>query len=98
MAAFAAGGDRMGAHAFAELDNGNEAVAVIAVPALGPGLLLGSERGERAVAPFRKRHRQARRVVAVGRVDCRRDALDAVDFAPWHIPAAEVAVEASDGG
>src|SRR5206468_8417374 len=98
MAALAAGGDGVGANALAELDHRDETVAVIAVPALRPRLLLGAERCERAVAALGERHRKARFRVAVRRVDRRRGALDAVDLAPRHLPAAKVAVQASDRG
>src|SRR4051794_9796947 len=88
----------MRADALPELNHGDEAVPIIAIPALRPRLLLGAQRRERAVAALRERHRQARRSVAVRRIDGRGDALNAVDLAPWHLPPAEVAVEASDRG
>src|SRR4051794_41919633 len=86
----------MRADAFAELDHRDEAVAVIAVPALRPRFLLGAERGERTVAPLGERHRKARGIVAIRRIDRGRDALDAVDLSPRNLPAAKVACEASD--
>src|SRR5256885_13984770 len=98
MTALAAGRPRARADPLAELDHRDEAVAVIAVPTLRARLLLGTERGERAIAAFGKWHRQAGRTIAVGRIDCRRDALDPVDLAPGHLPASEIGVQASDCG
>src|SRR3954451_11396122 len=71
VAALASGGNRAGADALAELDHGDEAVAIVAVPPLGARPGLRAEGGERAVAAFRKRHRDARRGIAIGRVDLR---------------------------
>src|SRR6478672_3788005 len=97
MPALAAGRHRMSADPRRlELDHRDEAIAVIAVPALGPGLLLGTERGERAVAAFGEWDGQARRAVAVRRTDGVRDALDAVDLTPRHVPAAEILGQAND--
>src|SRR6476620_6077915 len=97
MPAFAAGRHRMSADPRRlELDHRDEAIAVIAVPALGPGLLLGTERGERAIAALRERHGQARGTVAVRWADGVRDTLDSVDLAPRHIPAAEIPGQAND--
>src|SRR5438270_13001970 len=96
MPALAPGGDGVSPNALAELDHRDEAVAVIAVPAFGPRLLLGAERSERAIAAFRERHRKARRAGAVGRADRRRDALDSVNLAPRQLPAAEIPGQPGD--
>src|SRR5690606_11835491 len=50
MAAGAAGGDRAGAHPLAELDHGDEAVAVGAVVTLRARVTARAERGQRAPA------------------------------------------------
>ena len=84
--------------ALPELDHRDEAVSVIAIPALRARLLLGSKRGERAVAALGEGDRKAWRVVAIGRTDCRRDALDPVDLAPRLLPTAKVTSEAGDRG
>src|SRR5438270_2093250 len=96
MPALAAGRDRMGANAFAEFDDRNEAVAVIAedVPCdLGDAHL---DRCERAVSSWSEGHRNARRIIAEMRGNRGRDALDAVDLAPRHLPPPEVARELAD--
>src|SRR5437870_1463907 len=98
MAALAARRDRARANPLAELDHRDEAVAVIAVPALRPRLRLRAKRGERAVAALGEGHRQAGGAVAVRRIDRRRDALDAVDLAPRHPPAAEITRQPGERG
>src|SRR6476620_5340937 len=91
VAALPAGGDRMCPHLWPELHHRDKAVARSAVPA--PGARLGSrtERGERAVIARREGYRDAGRGIAERMVDGARDALEAVDLAPRHAPAAKVA-------
>src|SRR5688572_4663425 len=93
VAALTAGGDSAGFHAVAELDDGDEAVAARAVPALAALEGPRPERGERAPARRGEAHGQARRCVAERVHDRRADALEAVDLAPRRAPAAEVLLE-----
>src|SRR6476646_3603376 len=96
MAALAARGHRVGADPLAEFDHGDEAVAVIAVPALGPRSRQRAEGRERPVTALAERHRDAGRGIAIGWLDRRGDALEAVDLAPRHLPPTEVALELSE--
>ena len=95
IAALAAGGDRARPDLRAELDDRDEAVAVIAVHV--PGRFAGRAPND-ASEPYlrgRERYRDARRIVAERRLDRRARSLEAVDLAPRHRPAAEVALSAS---
>src|SRR5689334_19193511 len=96
MAAFAAGGDGAGAHALAEFHHGDEAVPIVAVPALSPLPRHRTDRGEGAVATFGEWNREAGCCVAISRLDRGIDALEAIELAPWDLPTAEVALEPGD--
>src|SRR5262245_17682908 len=94
MAALAARGHRARADPRAELDHRDEAVAVVAIPAPRPGLGFGPNGCERTKRSLSEGHGDARRRIAVlGVGDRRRNPLKAVDLAPWHLPAAEVALQ-----
>ena len=95
MAALAARGDRSGADALAELDHRDEAVAVSrrtisSCPGFGPRARTRRANRKR---PRRTASAMLGRGVAERLVDRGRDALEAVDLAPRHLPAAEVALE-----
>ena len=94
MAALAAGGDGARADPLAELDHRDEAVAVGAVQALRARL----RRAPNEASEPHSRTRTATGMLGAaslnGGVDRRRDALEAVDLAPRHLPAAEVALQA----
>src|SRR6185312_166438 len=90
VAAFAAGGDRAGMHFRAELDCRDEAVAAGAVIALRARPAMRAERSQRAPARGGERHRDAWLAVVELLHDVAVDALEAVDLAPRHAPAAEV--------
>jgi hypothetical protein len=77
-----------------EFDGGDEAVAAVAVDALG--LLLGhhAERGQRTPVGRGEGDRPARLAVVVLLVDVAADALEAVDLAPGRLPGAEVGASA----
>src|SRR6185312_2994534 len=94
MTAFAAGGDRAGAYLRAELDRRDEAVAAGAVVAFRAGPAVRTERGQRTPARGGERHRDARLAVVEFLHDVAVDALEAVDLAPRHAPAAEVLLQA----
>src|SRR3954453_13479596 len=96
MAALAARGHCVGTHTWAELDDRDEAVAIVAIPALRSRLRLRTNGCERAVTPLGKRHRDARRGVAVARMDRGGDSLEAVELSPGQLPAAEVARQRHD--
>src|SRR3954470_13055579 len=96
IAAFAAGRDGVGTHARPELDYRDKAVAVGAVEALGRFRRVHFERGQRSVFSLTERHRNARRVVAEPGRDRRRNALEAIDLAPRHLPASEVALKLAE--
>src|SRR6185295_2901184 len=96
IAAFAAGGNRVGTNPRAELDHRDKAVPVIAEDMLGRLRNMHLKGRKRAVFSLREGHWNARTVVAELRGDRRRDALEAIDFAPRHLPAAEVALKLGD--
>src|SRR5579884_4133257 len=99
MAALAACSDGAGARTERrELDHRDEAVAVGAVPLLRARLLRRAERGERAPFVGGEADGDAGRIVVEAGIDRRVDALEAVDRAPWHAPAAEIALEVVETG
>ena len=61
-----------------------------------PGFGRRAERGQRAPARGREGDGDARRGIAERMIDRGRDALEAIDFAPRHLPPAEVAAQARD--
>src|SRR5438270_11705573 len=76
IAALPAGGDRPRVDpVWTEFDHGDEAVAVGAVPPLGPRLLGCAERGERAPAVGCEPDGDAWRGIAKHALDCRGGAL-----------------------
>src|SRR4051794_15205277 len=97
MAAFAAGGDRPGADARAELDDRDEAVAAGPVPATRAGIGTRGEGGERAPARIAERHRDARGIVVEALIGDRVvERLEAIALAPGHAPPAPVPLQPSD--
>ena len=86
----ATGGDRLGLHLVAELDDGDEAVAAGAVPLLGAGIGAGAERRQRTPARRTKHHRRARLGIVELLDDGAVVALEAIDVAPGRLPLAEV--------
>src|SRR5256885_17112680 len=97
MTALVARRDRDGPHAVTELDDRDEAVATGSVPALGPGVGARAERGERAPAGGRKRHRNARARIVERLDDVPGQALEAVDLPPRRLPGSEIGRELIDG-
>src|SRR6266566_4632117 len=96
MAALAAGGDRPGAYAVPEFDNGHEAVAARPVPALRPRVGTRAEGRQRAPSRRRERHGDARPRVGKRLDDIAGQALEAVDVAPGRLPGLEIGVELVD--
>src|SRR3546814_14420070 len=96
MPAFAAGGDRAGAHFRAELDHRDKAVAAAAVVAFGAGPAVRAERGQRTPARGDERHRDARPGVVDRLHDGAIDVLVALDLAPRHAPPAEAVLHSLD--
>src|SRR3546814_11417262 len=97
MPAFAAGGDRTGAHFRAELDHRDKAVAAAAVIAFGAGPAVRAERGQRTPARGDERHRDARPGVVERLHDGAIDALEAIDLAPRPAPTAELVLQSLVG-
>src|SRR4051812_3988122 len=97
VAAFAACGDRSRADAVAELDNGDEAVAGGAVHLLRP---VGARaKGRQRAPPGGGEADWNAPLAIVERLDdVAVDALVAVDFTPWDLPAVEVAFHLVHGG
>src|SRR6185437_13947727 len=94
MAAFAAGGDGACTHPRAELHHSHEAVAAGTVVLLRAGPAVCAERGQRAPARGDERHRDAGLRIVEVRLDRVVQALEAVDLAPGHAPAAEILLQA----
>ena len=90
IAALAAGGDRLGPHLIAELDDRDEAVAARAVHLLRAWIGARAERRQRAPARRGEADRNARRRVVEWLHDVAGEALKAIDVAPRRLPRAEV--------
>src|SRR5205814_10177178 len=93
IAALAAGRDRLRAHAIAELDRRDEAVAGGAVHLLRAVVGPRPERGERTPPRRGEAHGDARLAVVERLHEGAVDPLVAVDRTPWRLPAAEVRFE-----
>src|SRR3954451_18322247 len=97
IAALPARGDRPRADAVAELDNGDEAVAAGAVHLLGP--VGPGAKGRQRAPPGRGEADWNAPLAIVERLDdVAVEALVAVDFTPWDLPAVEVAFHPVHGG
>src|SRR5688572_20302030 len=97
IAAFAAGGHCPGAHLLAELDDGDETVAVRAIELFiirPPG---DSERGERAPVSGGEPDRDARRGVVERLHDISREPLKPIDLAPRRAPFSEIGFKTRGG-
>src|SRR4051812_38149819 len=79
-----------------ELHDCDERIAIVRVPTLASVSGLRPHRRERAVIAVGEWDRDARRCVVISRPDRSADPLEAVDLAPGHLPAAEVALKARD--
>src|SRR5215831_1666545 len=89
IAALASRRHRLRAHAIAELDDGDEAVAGRAVHPLRAARRARTERGERAPPRRGESDGNARPAVIEGLDDVARETLEAVDVAPRRLPRAE---------
>src|ERR1017187_3983231 len=90
MAALTAGRHRPGAHTFAELDHGDEAVAAGAIPLFGARVGARGERSQRSPLRGGEAHGDARPRVVERLDDVAGEALESIDLAPWRLPASEV--------
>src|SRR5690349_9429390 len=88
--ALASGRHRDRAHAVPELDHGNEAVAVRAVPLFCTRIRPRAEGGKRSPPRRREADGDAEARVVERLDDVPREALEAVDIAPWRVPTSEV--------
>src|SRR6476620_4218651 len=98
IAALATRGDCSRAHAFTELDDGDEAVAAGAVPFLRSGIWAGSERCQRSPSRRGERNRNAWSCVVELRKDVVGDALESIDLSPRRLPATEILLEPRSRG
>src|ERR1019366_6626725 len=83
MAALAAGRHGPGAHAFAKLDHGDEAVAAGAIPFFSARVGVGGERSQRSPLRGGEADGNARRRVVERLDDVAGEALESIDLAPW---------------
>src|SRR5262245_40958911 len=90
IAALSARGDGLRAHAIAELDDGDEAVAGGPVDLFGSPVAAGAERRERSPARRSEADRNARPRIAERMHDVVGDPLEPVDVAPRRLPRTEV--------
>src|SRR4051812_18699498 len=97
IATLAAGGHRAGPNTFAELDHRDETVPGRAIPFLRAGFWRRSERCERAPSTRGEGDADAGRRIVERMIDCRRNALEAIHFAPWYLPPAEILRQLSNG-
>src|SRR5665647_3587973 len=86
IATFTAGGNRLRAHAVAELDDGDEAVATGTIHLLRTLVGARAERRERSPSRGREPDRDARPRVAEGLDDVAGEPLESIDVAPWRLP------------
>src|ERR1035437_8984732 len=93
MAALAAGRHGPGAHAFAELHHGDEAVAAGAVPLLGPRVGARSERGQRSPLRRGEADGNTRSRVVERLHDVAGEALESIDIAPRRLPTPDIGRE-----
>src|SRR6266536_1793781 len=96
MAALPAGGDRPGAHAVPELDDGHAAVAAGPVPALRPRIGPGAEGRQRTPPRGGEGYGGARPRIAERLDDIAGQALEAVDVTPGGLPGPEIGVQLVD--
>src|ERR1700690_4167305 len=83
MAALASGRHGPSAHALAELDHGDEAVAAGAIPLFGARVGARGERGQGSPLPGREADGNARPRVVERLDDVAGEALESIDLAPW---------------
>src|SRR5690349_4431153 len=81
-------GDRPRPHAIAEFDDGDEAVAGVAVHLLRVRIGARAEGGERSPARRGEAYRDAGLAVVVRGSDVVGEPLEAVDLSPRHLPGA----------
>src|ERR1022692_450813 len=93
MAALAADRHGPGAHAFAELHHGDEAVAAGAIPLFGARVGARGERSQRPPLRGGEADGNARRRVVERLDELAGEALESIDLAPWRLPASEVGGE-----
>src|SRR5262245_16072403 len=97
IAAFAARCHRLRAHAIAELHDGDEAVAGIAIHFLRAFVGTRTERSQRSPARRSKAHWNTRCAIAERLDDMATDAFKAVDLTPRRLATAEISRQLVDG-
>src|ERR1700678_747126 len=98
MSAFPAGRHRPGTYLIPKLHHRHKAISARSVPLLRScssacflrGIGSGPERSQRAPGGRREPHRSARLGIVEAPHDVPSQALKAIDFAPWRLPAPEI--------